>query len=85
MGGYPLPQFFKSHEGSSRAIEKLCDEPVDLLRHAGLGQRRADKAPRALKFYVLGKRHGRGDSLGLARGLGDGVVEGIGRVETREG
>ena len=52
---------------------------------AGLGQRRSDKAARALKFDVFGQGHGCGDGLGLARGLGDGVVEGIGRVETREG
>jgi hypothetical protein len=51
----PLPRFFESHEGSSRAIEKLCDERIDPLRNAGVRQCRTDKAARALKFYVFGQ------------------------------
>src|ERR1700731_493863 len=43
------------HDGTLSAIEERCHERVDPLRHAGLGQRRADKAPCALKFYVLGQ------------------------------
>jgi hypothetical protein len=71
------------HDGWLRSVEKPCHERVDPLHHAGLGQRRADKAPRALKFDVFGQGHGCGEGFRLARGLGDGAVERIGRIETR--
>jgi hypothetical protein len=57
LGGYPLPLFFKSHEGSSHAIQESSDENIDPLRHACLRQRRADTAARALKFYAFEHGH----------------------------
>jgi len=71
------------HDGTLSAIEKSCHERIDPLRNAGLDQRRADQAARALKFYVFGQGHGGGDNFGLVRGPGDGIVEGIARVEAR--
>jgi hypothetical protein len=68
-------------EEELRAVEEAGHERIDPLRDSGPGQRRANKAARALKFYIFGQRHGCGDNFGRACGPGDGVVEGVGRIE----
>ena len=70
-------------EKFSRAVEKPCHKRIDPLRHAGVRQRRADKAARALKFHILRQGNGRCDCLRHARSLGDRVVEGIACLEAR--
>ena len=79
------PGMTRTAQEFSRPIEKPRDEGVDFLRDARLGERGADQAARALEFYGFGQRDGRGDGLRLSRGLGDGDVEWISRIETRNG